>query len=168
MKESKLYLSFFKENLLLIVSPTLVLLLFSLYKAYYLPQIHIYHSLYEIKSGDVNFNRKIAEADQAVTLLRSENIKKSLNISEDVKVQAFRPAPLLIKLELRSAQMTILGDENLKYEPFLFNRYKAGKIGESYYSQELKPFLIYAVFGAGVGFLLGFFISLLKTYFRKF
>lgn len=166
MKESSLYLNFFKRNLLwFILFPVI-----GLSAAYILlgnvPILYQYSSLYELVYDQSNVQVKISEADEAVTLLRSTNLHSELRVPSAVTI--FKPGPLSINLETSSVDQNLAEKDLQTLSQYLQSHYQVKKIGDNSLSQAYPPLLKYLLLGLAGGFVLAFIFSLAREYFRNF
>lgn len=166
MKESRLYLNFFKKNLLLLLLPVV---LFSILGFYIQSAKSIIYSRTRILETDIfeeDVTKKVTLTDQAVSTTRSANVLSTLQISPNVEITLFKSAPLTVNLTASSRDPLPLKQSLDKVSVFLEEKYKLETLGQDTESIN-RPNLLYGTFlGAVMGALCGVIISLIKTYFR--
>jgi hypothetical protein len=166
MRESKLYINFFKKNLLLILIPTVTLPLFVYFGTSDDTKLVSVERLIEIKSSPKNITEENALADQAVKLLRSENIYKQLKLNS--KISVYKYAPAILKLEVSGqTQDQIRMDLNVLNE-LLSSRYIVSSLGKDIEGGSHVGAYIFPLLSVGGGFLIGIALSLTKEYFKSF
>jgi hypothetical protein len=166
MKESKLYINFFKKNLLLILIPTLTLPLFVHYGTGYYTKLVSIERILEVKSSTNNTGEGNALADQAVKLLRSENIYKQLNLSSEISV--YKYAPAILKLEVSGQSSDQVKKDLSLINELLNSRYTISPLGEDIEDGYHVGAYVFPLLSIGTGFLLGVVLSLIKEYFKFF
>lgn len=167
LRESKMYLSFFKRNLTVLSLSILAGLFFSFIYISRLPRVFILSQLFEMQYTDGNVLERAALADQAVTVLRSDNLKKSLGIS-DINFTVFKPGPLAIKFEYFSTDKNKLTDSVKLSEDYLTGKFPVHKTGEDLLFERSENKVIFFLIGIALGFSFGLVVSLTTEYFKKF
>ncbi|MBI4040161.1 hypothetical protein HY389_02295 [Candidatus Daviesbacteria bacterium] len=168
MRESRLYLSFLKDNLWLIFIPSVVVGLGAY--AYQLKQPPKFHTsqLLQMDYNDKNIQDRIVLTDEAVTQIRSANLQGQLKVGTGERVNLFKPGPLSINLEVISGSK----DRNLadisQINQFASAKFPLKTVGETVTIITKTPEVIFGLVGTTLGFALGILISLIRTYWRKF
>lgn len=168
MRESRLFLNFFKNNFWLILTPTLILGLAGFYYQFSQPRQYQAGELLEMDYSDQNIPERIALTDQAVSLSRSEAIKLSKGISPFTKVEVFKSGPLAIQILVTGADPQRIDADLKKLDSFLDQKFPLKKIGVSTFNSARANFTLGALTGLGGGFLLGTLTSLIKEYFKSY
>lgn len=167
MKESKLFLNFFKENILLLVLPAMFFGVAGYFYQQSKPSTYKIGQLFEANYSILEVPAKVALMDEAVTLIRSSNLQAELGI-KNAKVAVFKPGPLAIKIEAESQDREVLKSNLNKAEGYLVKNFDVKRVG-IIDEQEIKPNLFLGgLAGLSAGFLLGFVVALTISYFKKF
>jgi hypothetical protein len=166
MKESRQYLSFFKKNILIILIPMLVAPLSYFFILERENKIVTITRLVEFSTPDKNLADAELLTDQAVKLLRSENLKQELKINS--KVSIYKYAPAVLSLEVSGIDAEQAKGDLSKLSRFTESRYLASALGrdsEKFLDEKIYSYLTIL---AGAGFLTGVIFSLAKSYFQNF
>ncbi len=167
-KESKLFLDFFRRNLLLIVLPvlifTLVGVLFQLSK----PTIYSQNAKYEMVYEVENIQNRISITDQAVSTIRSLNLQKSLELNSSTELVVFKSGPLLIDLTVNSKSVDQTSQDFNKVSNYLVDNYQVKEVGLEVPSQnrDISPLLIFIALFSGLS--VGVVLSLAREYLRNY
>lgn len=168
MKESKVFLGFFKQNIVIIFISALLTPVCLVSFFYYQPNVWEAASLHQFKYDELNINQRVIETDQAVSVLRSNFLPEKLGIPEDVEINVYKPGPLGVQITTRS-----ISSDKSKIALQLLNSYLEANfpvevvfVGNS--SIVDKRLEIIAILSFCVGAVLGVFISLVKTYLKNF
>lgn len=165
MRESSLYLKFFKENLVLILLP---LLIFTVASFIYQGSKHpLYRSsiLLQMQYTDTNVADRISLTDEMVAEARSAYLRGDFQLKPGESVNVFKPSPLSAEVSLIS---TYPSNDVTLVVSTLTSRFPAKQIGERIDSvqKSFNPILIFI--GSSVGLAIGLLISLTKSYFKNF
>lgn len=167
MTESKSYLNFFKENILIIFLPALFILALSYYYQETKPEIYIIRRLTEIPYQDNQIDQAITLVDQAVTIARSDNLQSDLNITNG-QVKLFKPGPLAVNIESFSQSLPTAKSNLDKITSYLQAKYQLKIIGQDNISLQKQQPVLLLLFGFFAGLTVGLVVSLAKTYFKYF
>lgn len=168
MRESRIYLNFFKSNIPVIVLPSVITTAFGLYYYSTIPSTFVLSRLYEFSYNEQTLLQQIALSDTAVTLTRSLNIQSQLNMDPQVNLQVTKIAPVVIKTDIESSNAQLLEPNLQRVDNYLTGKYSLKKVGEDINMQH-KPNIIFYILGSiAAGFSLGIFISLIKEYFKNY
>lgn len=166
-KESKIYLDFFRMNFPLLLLPALIFGgIAGLYQNQR-PSVDHLNGLLEMSHEQRNVLTQIQLTDQAVSLLREVNIQKQLGI-DGVKVQVYKPGPLLLAIDVSAAEERILESSLAKLQAYAKSRFPFEQRGDIVRSSRKDSVILWIGYGAIFGAILGLLISLAKTYFQKY
>lgn len=167
MKESQLYINFFRRNLLIILTPIIVFLGLAFYYLQSLPQTFQYGQLFELNYTDQNASMKISQADEVVTLLRSRGLQSQLGV-QPFALTIYKPGPVAIKV-VSSSETSLASQKDISLvSSYLKQNYDLKEIGQLEFSQIYPNYLLVYLKALGVGVLVGLLVSLTKEYFQKF
>lgn len=121
----------------------------------------------------MNYNQedvaqKISLTDEAVSVIRSENVNSQLGVSGNTTLSIFKPGPLLISLSISSTDRLSTQTVLNKSSDYLVSHYPAIIMGQDIFSIRKHNLLLGVGGGLTVGFLLGILISLIRGYFKNF
>lgn len=167
MRESRIYLNFFKRNLVIIFTPLILGVVFAYFYMVGLPNMYVLTRLYEISYNKSNITAQIALSDEAITEVRSANIQQSIGINSGTGMTIYKPAPLSIYLILQSKNSNLSNDLQ-KADNYLTNKFPLKKVGIDISTIKKPNYPIYFLEGGIGGFLIGIFISLMQEYFRNY
>lgn len=167
-KESRLYLKFFKEHILLILLPTAIFSLSGLYHELSKQPLYRANSIFEFNYNLSNFDNKATLVDEAVALIRSPNVQGELNLRDTSELIAHKRGPLIIDLAVTSISPTNAKDDHDKVAKYLSERFQVQKAGESIL-QDYKNFSYLGIFVyLFIGLSVGVSLSFIAEYFRKY
>lgn len=168
MKESQVYLNFFKTNFRTILISTHLITAASLFYYSTIPSTYVASRIYEFPYNGQNLSQQIALSDTAVTLTRSLNIQQQLNLDNGVELKVTKIAPVVIKTDVESTNPQLVTPNMEKISSFLVPKYSLTVSGvDTQFEHQPNPWLFILV-GLGVGFSLGILISLIRIYFKKY
>src|SRR5688572_3649811 len=104
MRESRLFLNFFKNNILILVIAVIIGLGSGYLWNSQKPTIYTHHTLLELNYPDYKMEDRIILADEIVVKLRSENLERTLGLNPNQTTKIFKPAPYAIKVEVTSKE----------------------------------------------------------------
>lgn len=168
MKESRLYLKFFKDNLLIILLPALLLGVVSLFYQLSKPEDYKATRLFEVIYNLENVSEKIALTDQAVAMTRSLNLTRALDVGDNTQVVVFKPSPLSIQIEARSVGEAESVEAVNKLSIFLSQNYHVKELGQAMVLKEDKSLSFPTLLGFFAGMLAGLIFSLIRAYFKNY
>lgn len=179
MKESRLFLGFFKKNFLIIFISSMLFL--TLGFLYYKSQEPIFQknivlmisktTLLDDKT-DLSLNNSVQLLDHLVILGREPSFVLLLNLPKEASFQIIRVGPYLVKLIFKSPydyiddrqiENTINILNSKAINPFILN--KIGYIDKDILEKNIYVYSLISFFG---GILIGLLVSLTKTYFKMF
>jgi transglutaminase/protease-like cytokinesis protein 3 len=168
MRESRLYLQFFKDNQLYFIALPLVLgsgLFF--YQQQKPPTFH-QSILLQMDYNEDNFERRAVLADQAVTITRSDQLQDKLGLSKEDRVLVYKSGPQLITIDSGGVNKDLVAKDRQTVTTSLQSAFPVTQVGNIVeYYQKTSEF-IYAGIGIGAGLVLALIFSLIRTYFQKF
>ncbi|MBI2021450.1 hypothetical protein HYS93_01035 [Candidatus Daviesbacteria bacterium] len=169
MKESRLYLNFFRKNFLIIF---VAVLLFSAAGLFYQSSKQVnkkVSSLWQMNYQESSVSEKISLTDQAVTILRSQNLSPEINSQKKKgETTIFKPGPLAIQIETKGADLDSAKYLNGQASKYLVENYKVSKIGNDYYSEENANVYLGLLIGFITGVFIGIIIALVRSYFKNY
>lgn len=168
MRESKIYLNFFKRNKWLILTPAFLLsLTFFSYQTVQQPRVH-QSLLLEMEYNQENIQQRTVLLDEAVTLIRSAHLQNLLGLSGGNELVIFKQGPLVVNIDVGGKNTELVKSDLDKVKSFAVKNYPFKQIGVVFkYSQKTSE-LLYGLTGFTAGLLGGIFLSLVKTYFKKY
>lgn len=167
MRESRLYLNFFKKNLLVFALFGLTSLGIGFaYQTRQPVQVEL-TSLWQMDYDQTNVSERIALTDQAVTLVRSANLKSSIS-SPDVKIAVYKPGPLAIEIKTTGQVERVVAEVHRQFADYLISHFPVKQIGQEVVAYQQPQLVLGASLGLMVGLGIGLLISLIKTYLEKY
>lgn len=167
MKESQLYLNFFKKNLLLLLIPVVLFSLIGFYIQTTKPVIYTESRVLETNIFEGDVQKKVLLIDQAVSTTRQPNVLAGLNQNSNVEMRLFKSAPLTVAVSATSQDPLVLKEGLDSMSSYLEEKYKLKVVGQDISSTN-RPNVFYGILlGSLAGALCGLFISLVKTYFHS-
>lgn len=167
MRESRIYLNFFRRNLIIIFTPAVLGFVIAYLYISQLPNVNVVTRLYEMSYEKNNISDSIALTDEAITEIRSGNIQKSIGIDPKTQMIIYKPGPLSINLSIQSENLN-LGPDLQKADNYLSNKFSVKKIGMDIKTIKEPNYFIYFLTGSLGGFLAGILTSLLREYFKNY
>lgn len=166
-RESVLYISFFKENLLIILTAILLGLACAYIIQSSAPVQYHKRVLVELIFNEQTIREKVILADQWVSLLRSPIYLQSISLNRESSVKVYKPGPVTLDIDLFSSSSDITYLDESKIEKNLSENLAVKKIGaEEYIKRPSLP--LFLSIGLLSGLLLGLVISFFKVYISKF
>lgn len=167
MKESALYISFFKKNFLLIIIPALLLPAVLLISKSEELKTFTESRLYEIKNPNGNSLFEADPlADQAVKVLRSGSLQKDLNLHS--KVTVYKYAPAVISLGVSSKDQSEAKEDLQALGKYMSGKYQISQIGADVSKGEVVNSFYAVIFFFTAGAIGGLIVSLIFSYFKNF
>lgn len=161
MKESRLYLNFFKENLQLIIIPSLIGAALGVWLFFTEPPT--YNAVGTLKVNVSNLIDSSSVADQVVANLRAVEGKDIAAKGRNLSV--YKSGPDTIELSANGGtQIAEDLDRVIKEAEDNFSVRRLGKISFDENNRYYIMFLLYPMIGFGGGILL----ALIRTYIKKF
>lgn len=149
MKESRLYLNFFKQYFIYFAIASLLFtslgVLFQIQK----PTEYKISRFMEILNTDEDISQKISLVQEAVTFARSQNIKQQLEINSDVTI--FNNSPLTVNVDVSNSDRTKINSDLSKISQLLETKFFFSKVGADVESYKTANYFV----GGLVGFALG-------------
>lgn len=167
MRESRIYLNFFRRNLVIIITPAVLGTIIAYFYVMQLPKMYVITRLYEMSYDKSNIAAQIALSDEAITEIRAANIQQSIGISPGTELIVYKPAPLSVYLILQSVNLSLEGDLQ-KVDDYLVKKFPVKKIGVDITSEKKLNYLVFFLEGSLGGFLAGILISLIREYFWNY
>lgn len=163
MRESKLYLQFFKKNLFLLFVPTFIGFLVGLYLFFNQPVK--YKTSLAFKISERTLPESNLYSDQLVSNLRVEKYKFSnLSSGSAFYINVYKAGPDLVLVDVVTE--VLQEDIAKKLQNYVEENYSAYKISEN--SERVSISFLY-LFGPVIfGLIMGTFLSLVKEYFSNY
>lgn len=167
-KESAIYLHFFSANKLNLILPALIFGLAFFYLDQKLPSSFWQSQVFEINFQKESLNQSVTLTEEAVGLLRNQSFQAEIGLGKDDHLRAYQSGPISLSLNIDSSnqeQTSVLMNKTASYLQQKYGLWPRGKR----LSQVRKiPLPLLLFFGSLLGFSLGLFFSLLKSYFRHY
>lgn len=168
MKESKLYLNFFRQNILFIFFFGVIFLAIGLIFISQKESLYTLSALYQLNiDEDKDIQNKVMVADEIVSSLRSNNVQHKLNL-DDLKVVIFKPGPLQIKVELTDVSVEKLDLNFKKIDEYISLNYDVQGLGDVVVVKNDLNLLLYSVVFTSLGLFAGLLVSLIREYLKKY
>lgn len=168
MKESGLYIQYFKNNFFWVFIPVIFFGALGYYFQLKQPVIYKLEGLYEVDSKSEEISRKVVLGDQAVINLRTANLQSDLDIPKEVNFNVFKDGPLGIKMEVSSIDSELLAGQLDKAESYLISKIAVKRVGNLNKVVIYPNLIIGFLIGLGIGGLMGLTASLIKNYCKNF
>lgn len=168
MKESQVFLNYFRKNAVLIIIPTIFA--FSAFYYYQLrqPFLNFKSKLYILDYNQDNIEKVQLLTDNFVLIIRDTHLKKQMGITEQSKVIAYKTGPLTIDVTLANLDENQAQKDSESLENYITNQYPINRMGHEVTYAKKTPEWILAMIGLGIGFILGNTLSLIKIYLSKY
>lgn len=167
MKESALFLNYFKKNTVLILIPTLIVAAAFYYFQWRQPYINLNSRLYILEYDQNNIEKAALLTDSFVSIIRNAHLKEEIGINRESKVIAYRSGPLTIDITLANLDENQSRLDSEILEGYL-KKYPINRIGSELSYVKKRAEWILAIIGLGIGFILGNILSLIKIYLSKY
>lgn len=169
LRESKAYIQFLRNNLLLIFAPGLLLGLLGYYYQSQKPVVHNQNILLEVVQEDFEPASLTVISDNVVGLVRSANVQKTLM----VEAGAVRIAPGLIRLDAFGTGREIVHQNLQNIKEYVKGYYNDKGIfveqrGEVINSTKFPNVYLGFFLGFMFGLFVGLIFSLIRTYLRLY
>jgi hypothetical protein len=122
--------------------------------------------LFEFNYNQTNIPSKINETDQAVTLLRSNNLAAQLNINSQISI--YKPGPLSLVIQTESPHYSSAQNSLNKLADYLVTNFDVKEVGVETTKLIYPNYLLYYLSAFSLGVLLSLIISLVREYFAKY
>lgn len=168
MKESRLFLNYFKQNTVLILIPTLIVATAFYYFQWRQPYINLKSKLYILEYDQNNIEKAALLTDSFVSIIRSSHLKEEIGINKQSKVIAYKTGSLTIDITLANLDENQAAKDSTILESYIVKKYPINRIGhEVAYAKKTTEWIL-AIIGLGIGFILGNILSLIKIYLSKY
>lgn len=166
MKESKAYLLFFQKNLSYFLIGSLLFATLGILVQLQKPTQYNSSMVLEMDSPSETITNKISLVQEAVSLVRSQNIQSSIGVNS--KLTVFNNSPLTITIEssARDKSSTLQDLERIKI--FLNAKFSLTQIGMVLTSSIYPNLILGGVIGLGIGNLLVVSVLLVRLYVKHF
>lgn len=165
MKESALFINFFKRNSGLLAIPLFLGLVLSVY-FYAQAQTKIQISqAFNMSYNLENINIVLALTDQAVTQTRIQNFQ---NFYPDSNAIIYKSSPLTVMIETQALTKEIAYELFLKESGYLRQNFSVTELTQPQIITLEPSLLKYLISGLLLGFLVGLITSLVREYFRNY
>lgn len=167
MRESRLYLNFFKNNLLIIMFCGLVFLVIGIYDYLNSKAIYKFTRVVEYKYEYKKADEVGALVDEKVALLRSKNLEKYL-LNDNGKINVYKSGPFSLTYEIITDSKTNMRSYATNVQSYLEPDINARIIHPDLYEKLPNLKIYYIPIYLILGYIFGIFISLIKSYFEKY
>jgi len=165
MKESEVYINFFKRNLWWILVPLIIFLIISTIFYALAPEKsrlgQVFRIDYQIENADV----KMALADEAVAETRAQKFNQAF---PDTTAVIYKSAPLLISIEVDSPVRENAYEVMLRINDYLDKNFSVTEAAPLAVTAVVPSGFKYLLSGILAGFLTGLIISLIKEYRKNY
>lgn len=168
MKESYLFLNYFKKNTVLILIPTLIVAAVFYYFQWRQPYINLKSRLYILEYDQNNIEKAALLTDNFVSIIRDAHLKEEIGINKQSKVIAYKTGSLTIDITLANLDENQAAKDSDILESYIVKKYPINRIGHRLSYVEKTSEWILAIIGLGIGFILGNILSLIKIYLSKY
>lgn len=168
MKESRLFLNYFKKNTVLILIPTFIVATSFYYFQLRQPYINLKSRLYVLEYDQNNIEKVILLTDSFVSIIRNTHLKEEIGINKQSRVVAYKSGPLTVDITLVNPDENQAERDSAILESYITKKYPINTVGHELSYTKKTPLWILAIIGLGVGFILGNILSLIKIYLSKY
>lgn len=165
MPESRLYLSFIKRNLLILLLPALAGLLSG---SFFLSQVKSQTKIsqgFKLIYNLSDLDGALTMTDQAVAELRAQRFA---GLYPAATVVIYKSGPFLVNIDAVSEQKEIAYELLLKETTYLNQNFSVIEVNRPDVSQVEPSIIKYLLSGVLIGLLLGVIASLIKEYFKNY
>ncbi len=167
MKESRLYLQFFRNFISLFVLLAIIGVILGFYWRSQLPTKYVTERMYEFPYTLENAAAVEKETEQVIAVLRSNQLKKKLNISSS-EIIVFKSAPFAVTLQVKDQEAERSFQSMITLAGFMTAKYETNQIGQELFLVDSKPLLKYLLIGFIFGEITALFFSLMISYFKQY
>lgn len=168
MRESRLFLQFFKKNFVIIFTITIIFSTAGYFIQSSSLKVFSYSRLFQLKYNFSDITQKNVLADEAVATLRSDNIRKQLEIGKGNRLVIYKTSPLSLKLEVSGKDKGAVQNDLEKLSEYLVSKFSVEEVGERTEAIINANILLGILGGSILGFIFGLLAALVKTYFEKY
>lgn len=166
LRESRLYIDFFRKNLLIILIPALFGIGSALYAYNQAEEVKVIEQVFEFEYDRQLANFVEKQSDEAVALLRSKQQMQGLGIKE--KLIVFKPGPFLVKIQAKGINKQQIAADLEKANSYMINTYPVSNFGEPVLYSEKPQLWRFLMLGFLAGLGVGVISSLTVSYFRYY
>lgn len=161
MKESAIFINYFKNNTVIILIPTFIVAAALYYFQWRQPYINFKSRLYSIEKAALL-------TDNFVSIIRDAHLKEEIGINKDSKVIAYKSGPLTVDITLVNLDENQAAKDSAILESYIVKKYPINRVGhELSYAKKTTEWIL-AIIGLGIGFIFGNILSLTKIYLSKY
>ncbi len=168
IKESQIYLSFLRQNLVILALPLILGAGLGFLYSQHQPSVYSSNLLLQMDFTEDNLRERAILTDQATTILRSSQIHQQLKTDLDNKLVIFKSGPVAITVSSEGLdRLKTQQDVNL-IENFALESYPIKPVGQVITEVKTSKRLTYLLIGGLLGGALGLIVSLIRTYLRRY
>jgi len=168
MKESQRYIKFFCRNIwILLVACVVGGCLGYLYQASQ-PVVYTTASLYSLDESRLVASEGVIKLDQAVAILRAEQMRRELGIDTKSQVIIFKNSPLTVSLAVANADERLSKIDLGRIESYLSTNFPVKQLGQAATQLGSRSSKLGGGVGIVVGLGCGLLIALLREYTTKY
>lgn len=167
-KESRIYLNFFRQNILILLSLASLGGLIGFYYQSQLPLKTESQNDLEIEYDQNNLNQRITLTDEAVSLVRSQVLQNHLKLNPDNQIVVFKPGPLLIEIDVIGSDYQSVTSDQMSIDAYLKSYFPSHQITNSLVKSLPKSPILSTMLGLFLGGVIGLLIALVKFYFTNY
>ncbi len=167
-RESRLYLDFLKQNLIILAVP--ILFGAGLGLVYSQNLYSLYHSslLLEMDYTETSLRDRGLLTDQATAILRSAQIQDQLNLTKNNKLTIYKSGPVAISVESQGPDPIETHADLDGIKAYATQSYPLHSVGEIITSIKPKKIWLLVLIGGTIGGVIGLTWALIKTYLKHF
>lgn len=168
LKESKVYLEYLRHFKWLLLAGAVLGAIVGL--SFANSQTPVYHQSMslEVEYKLEDLTARVTLADQLVSLLRTAQIQKELEIDETSKVVIHKNGPLLINVKVQSANPQHLSKDLDQIGNYARNQFPVNEVGQRVEGSDRSSLILGAGFGLILGATLSLTLTLVKLYLRYY
>lgn len=167
MTESRSYINFLKSYVLVFVLFGLIGLIAAYYLFSKLPTIYRVERLYEFPYTLENASAVEKESEQAVTILRSPQLKEELGIQKST-VSIYKPGPFSVSISVKDMDAADAVYNMSVLAGYFSQKYQTQEIGNETFISEPKPLSKYLFLGFFSAELFCLFLTLTLAYLKRY
>lgn len=168
MKESQLYINFFKQNRFTILTPIVISLLSALIYILVQPTLYQATTLFEISNSKMSVSDMQVNVNQAVENLRSEVIQNALKLQDLSSVDVYKNGDLAVAVDISSMNKSAIRQDEQQVSQYITQKFDLQQSGDWVMHSTKKDGLLIFLIALFVGVSIGISISLIRSYLRNY
>lgn len=167
-KESIIYLTFFKQNLVLILFLGILGGAGGFYYQDKQPIKLENQNNLEMDYDKTNLNQRINLTDEAVSILRSQVLEQKLQLNPQDEITIFKSGPVLIEIDVTGSNSEMVSSDQTAVDFYLLSNFPSHQLGKPVIKNLPRSFFQFGIGGLVLGGFLGLLIGLIKFYFTNY